>query len=519
MLGFGKKKKDPKVEYMDNSNVPLDPNQRQSYSDYSSDNSANFQSQYNSYPESYNSQNSQTPNSQRKLPGKTKKQGGVLSSISRFFRNIGILLVLTVLLISTIIAYVIIDPESDISQFIVKNTPLNEYISINDQEERTRQNEPGNQSQEDSKIINKTFGLDTQDEGFSFADPEDGKQVVSVVEEVLPSVVSISLKTSDVIEVDNQIVAGTGFIAREDGLVVTNRHVVAKKCEPGNDSIIITASGNGREVFELELLSVDPIYDIAILQIKNPPDNLQALKISDSDELRLGTEVIAIGNALGELRNTVTKGIVSGLNRNIKSDLEDQCTGNSVIAEGLIQTDAAINKGNSGGPLFNASGHLVGMNTFSTQEGQNIGLAIPSDIIISALNSYKEEGQVVRPRLGIFSRPITSVLKSQWTWLPRDYGEIILAPSGEQAIESGSAAQEAGLQEGDIILEIDGEKVELETEDSISPLRNKLLEKKPGQNVTMSILRVREKTSQNYTYFEEPVEIQVELGRAVFDLE
>jgi S1-C subfamily serine protease len=266
----------------------------------------------------------------------------------------------------------------------------------------------------------------------------------------------------------------------------------------------------------LKLLDIDPIDDIALLQIDSDYSNLSPVQFANSDQLKLGEEVIAVGNVLGELQNSVTKGIISGLERNIIQGPTDTCTGRVVNTDGLIQTDAAINKGNSGGPLFNSAGQLVGMNTFGTTEAQNIGLAIPSNTILSSLKSYQSNGDIIRPRLGIYSQPITPIDTQTDSWLPLDYGEIIIAPPNLNAVDPGSAADKAGLKSGDIILSINGTKIEY-SQKNPSPLRRILLTLQAGDDVTLEVLKATPAADGTFNYSKDMTEIKTKLGGIAFN--
>ncbi len=354
-----------------------------------------------------------------------------------------------------------------------------------------------------------------------FSPQTNAKSTVEVVSKNLPSVLSI-----DVNNKKGVAVAGTGYIVSPDGLVITNKHVVSLGCKFGVGGIQITALANDQKAYNAELLSVDPIDDIAILQLKEQnikPSNLPTIDFGDSSQLQLGEEVIAIGNALGTFQNSVTKGVVSGLNRSFDAaGLKDECTGTDVRTDGLIQTDAAINQGNSGGPLFNASGQIVGMNTLGSPDAQNVGLAIPSDTILTVLNSYKNNQAIIRPRLGVVSQEINAARKLVNPWLPVDYGEFIgsfdVAIAENKVISPGSAAESAGLTFGDIILEVDGQKLE-STQSNPNPLRRLILNKQSGQTIKLKILKaVKSPNSNQITYSDIPTNVSVKLKGLNYDI-
>ncbi len=268
-----------------------------------------------------------------------------------------------------------------------------------------------------------------------------------------------------------KIGAGSGFIVSEDGMIVTNKHVVS---DATAQYTVMTSDGKS---YEAKVLALDPSNDIAIVKIdiKNAP----YLQLADSSKLQLGQHVIAIGNSLGQYQNTITSGIISGIGRSITAggggELEQ--------LEGVIQTDAAINSGNSGGPLLDLTGKIIGINTAIDQQGQSIGFALPANDVKIALESFNKDGKITRPYLGVRYLMITDVIfKSEK--LGRDYGALILggnAPTDFAVIPS-SPADKAGLLEGDIILEVAGKKL---TPDYSLP--RALKEFRPNDKVEMKI--------------------------------
>jgi S1-C subfamily serine protease len=244
------------------------------------------------------------------------------------------------------------------------------------------------------------------------------------------------LPSSRIEEVQRDI--GTGFVADESGLIVTNKHVVS---DPDAEYLVIDA--NNKE-YVISNIYRDPSSDLAIL--KADGSQLPALPMGDSDSLRVGESVIAIGTALGEFRHTVTTGVISGLGRGIQAIDPGGLAAEDL--EGVIQTDAAINPGNSGGPLLNAAGQVIGVNVAVSAGAQNVGFALPINIVKSSIENFNQTGQFNRPFLGISYRMITeqAALVNE---VPQ--GAYIL-----QVVE-GSTADSAGLKEGDIIVEFDGE--------------------------------------------------------------
>jgi len=270
-----------------------------------------------------------------------------------------------------------------------------------------------------------------------------------------------------------QIGGGTGFIVSPDGLIVTNKHVVY------DESAEYTVLMNDGTKYPAPVLARDPVQDIAILKIS--AHNLPTVKLGNSDNLRIGQTVIAIGNALGEFRNTVSVGVISGLSRTITA------SGGGIIEqlEEVIQTDAAINEGNSGGPLLNIYGEVIGINTAMAQGAENIGFAIPINKAKKVITDIQTKGRIVYPFLGVRYILITKSI-AQKNNLPVDYGALIVRGNepGEVAVIPGSAADKAGLRENDIILEIDGQKIT--PENSLSKL---ILKHDVGDRIVLKILR------------------------------
>ncbi len=285
-----------------------------------------------------------------------------------------------------------------------------------------------------------------------------------------------------------EVPRGTGFIISEDGMILTNKHVVLDK---EADYTVLTNDG---QKYPAKVLARDPIQDLAVLKIdmdkiiSEEGDFLQkpfsVVKLGDSSNLQIGQTVIAIGNALGEFRNTVSVGVISGLGRTITA------SGEGIIEtlEDVIQTDAAINPGNSGGPLLNLNGEVIGINTAVSIEGENIAFAIPINKAKRDIEQVKTLGKIVYPFLGVRYVLITSEIQEEKN-LSVNYGALIVKGDkpGEIAIVSDSAAEKAGLQENDIILEFNGEKITLQN--SLAKIIQKY---NPGDKVVLKILRGKE---------------------------
>lgn len=273
---------------------------------------------------------------------------------------------------------------------------------------------------------------------------------------------------------EREVGGGTGFLINSEGYIVTNKHVVID--EEANYTVLM----NDESTREAEVLARDPINDIAILKIEG--NNFPHLELGDSDTLKVGQTVIAIGNALGEFRNTVSTGVISGLSRSIVAG------GTGIGTEqltGVIQTDASINPGNSGGPLLNIAGQVIGINTAIVRSAQNIGFTIPVNEIRSVYESVKEFGRIVRPFLGVRYIMINEMVVEA-NQLEIDHGALLVRGETDLdlAVLPGSPADIVGLTENDIILEINGKRI-----DSSNPLNKAIAQLKPGDEVKLKIYR------------------------------
>lgn len=270
-----------------------------------------------------------------------------------------------------------------------------------------------------------------------------------------------------------EIGGGTGFIVSSDGYIITNKHVVS------DEDAEYTVLMNDESKHEAKVLARDPINDIAIIKIEGK--DLTTVDLGDSTDLKVGQSVIAIGNALGEFRNTVSTGVISGLSRSVTAG------GAGIGSEdlvGLIQTDASINPGNSGGPLLNLAGQVIGINTAMAQGAENIGFTIPVNEIKSVYESVKQNGKIVRPWLGVRYVLVTKDIAEQ-NKLDVDYGALIIRGDNrtDLAVVPGSPADKAGLVENDIILEINGKKIDEE-----NPLAREVSRLKVGDEIILKIL-------------------------------
>lgn len=265
---------------------------------------------------------------------------------------------------------------------------------------------------------------------------------------------------------------GTGFIVSSDGIIVTNKHVVGDK-----DADYTIFLNDGRK-FSGRVLALHPVDDLAVVKID--ATDLPALRFGNSDNLKLGQTAIAIGNALGEFQNTVSVGVVSGLKRNL---VASDANGSLERLEGLIQTDAAINFGNSGGPVLNLRGEVIGVSTAVVSGAQNIGFAIPINRVRRTVEEVANSGRITVPFLGVRYISINEEVKKKFK-LKIDDGAFIYADQNEEPVVADSPAAKAGLQPADIITAVDGEAVTSQT--SLAQLIGK---KRVGQTVRLTVVR------------------------------
>lgn len=320
--------------------------------------------------------------------------------------------------------------------------------------------------------------------------------IIDAVEKVSPSVVTVGIsqtrRVGDIFEfnpfdpfslpqqrpgrsekIEQDI--GSGFVISSDGLIVTNKHVVSV---PDAKYRVITKDDKTYDVIKIYR---DPDNDLAIVKIA--ATNLTPIELGDSDKLKVGQMAIAIGTALGEFRNTVTVGVISGVGRGITAGSPFE--GSAEKLDNVIQTDAAINPGNSGGPLLNSSGQVIGVNTAVSSEGQNIGFAIPINVVKDAVNTFNSTGQFNRPFLGVEYRMIS-----------RQMAVLNEIPEGAYIMDvvSGSPADAGGVEPEDIITKIDGTKVT-----DGNDLAKIIGKRKVGDSVELSIWRNEKDTTVKVT--------------------
>jgi serine protease Do len=300
------------------------------------------------------------------------------------------------------------------------------------------------------KISGRTFEIDPFDPFGQFSQPGSG--------------------TNQKVEQD----IGTGFVLSEDGIIVTNKHVVS---DTQSKYKVITKDNKS---YDVQKIYRDPTNDLSILKID--AKELQPVKLGDSSKIKVGQMAIAIGTALGEFRNTVTVGVISGLGRGISAGNPYEQSVERL--DNVIQTDAAINPGNSGGPLLNSSGEVIGINTAVSSEGQNIGFAIPINVIKDALDQFNKTGKFSRPFLGVRYKIIT-----------RDLSVVNEVPEGAyvQEVVADSPAEKSGILVGDIITKIDGKKI-TEKEGGLAKV---VSDKKVGDKVVIEVWRDGETKNLN----------------------
>lgn len=339
---------------------------------------------------------------------------------------------------------------------------------------RFLQNLPLPQNQQEGKIR-----IATEESVVTDAVKNYGPSVVTVAEELPQSVSPFELGPFSFFGLPQEDAGlpnepqniGSGFIVSQEGLLVTNKHVVS---DSNGKYFVITSN---EKKYTVQRIYRDPFNDVALLKIdpaENSGENLKAVVLGDSTKLQVGQFVIAIGTALGEFRNTVTTGVISGLSRGISTG--NPYEGSAERLDNVIQTDAAINPGNSGGPLLNSKGEVIGVNTAVAQGGQNIGFALPINVIKDSLKNFNETGQFNRPYLGVAYKMIS-----------RDYAVLNNIAEGAyvQRVIADSPANKAGVIPGDIITKIDGEKIELGKND----LATVISKHKIGDVLVLTVVR------------------------------
>jgi serine protease Do len=333
-----------------------------------------------------------------------------------------------------------------------------------------------NSEQEKQGVLEKTL----QEEVTKRVVVLEENAVIDVIDKSSPAVVSIISETVEVdpfrgIVQDNQGI-GTGFIV-EGNFIFTNKHVV----DNPNISYSVVLN-DGKTTYDVTEVNTDPLNDFAILKIDADEETLPTLELGDSQNIKVGQTVIAIGNALGEFGNTASKGIVSGVGRTI---IAGSVFGSADLIDNVIQTDAALNPGNSGGPLLDLDGKVIGINVARVVNGDNIGFSIPVEGVIPVFKSFNELGEIQRPFLGIqysLNTDATSALNR----LP--IGAVVTEVVPESAAELG------GVERFDVITEVGGDSI---NEDN--PLSRIIATKQVGQTIVLTVDRDGEIIELNVT--------------------
>lgn len=332
----------------------------------------------------------------------------------------------------------------------------------------------------DFTFLDKIFPRATQ-ELFGQKVLTEESVTIDVAKKVSPSVVTVSIQTpqrrvltfnpfgggfSQRIEGGQPQDIGTGFVVSKDGLIVTNKHVVSD-----TNSTYKVIMKDGSE-YEAKQISRDPSNDIAVIKID--ASNLTPVSFGDSNSLQVGQYVVAIGTALGEFRDTVTQGVISGLGRGIQAG--DAYLGYVETLDNVIQTDAAINPGNSGGPLVNSAGQVIGINVAVAQGAQNIGFAIPIDVVSKALDQYKTNGKFAsKPYLGV-----------EYQMVSKQAAILNDVPQGAYVVNvvAGSPAEKAGIKSDDIVVKIDNSEL-----NDKNTLADVIAKKKAGDTISLETWR------------------------------
>lgn len=325
---------------------------------------------------------------------------------------------------------------------------------------------------------------------------------VAVAESVLPSVVGITVEynVSSFGQSGIATATGSGVIISEDGYIITNNHVINAESSSiyyqvtEATSIKVHLYGDSDDVqYEAEVVGSDSTSDLAVLKIESDQE-LTAIKIGDSDNLRVGEFVMAVGNPLG-LDSSVTCGVISALNREVTDS-----DGNTYLT---IQTDAAINSGNSGGALVNSKGELIGINSLKLSNSsssettiEGIGFAIPVNSSMDIIDQLIEYGTVRRPYIGISGSSLTEALSERYNYPVGVYVE---------SVEEGGPAEEAGLEVGDVITEVDGQAVE--SVEEINTIKNTY---SIGDTISLTVYRNNDYITVDVTLGETPEETEEE---------
>jgi serine protease Do len=316
----------------------------------------------------------------------------------------------------------------------------------------------------------------------------EGELIESIAKNVGQSVVSVDVQGTDTatdffgLPVAQQTKsAGTGFIISASGIIVTNRHVVPA----GTSAVSVTLSDGTRydDVQVLGRTSDSSSQDIAFLKIGDlKGKTLTPVTLGDSSKVQIGDRVVAIGNALGQFQNTVTSGIISGYGRDVAAGDQSGLQASETLTD-LFQTDAAINEGNSGGPLVNINGEVIGINTAVASGAQNIGFAQPVNDLKGLIAGILDNGQIQQPYLGVRYVSLTNDLAKEFS-IKTTRGAYIISSNEQPAVVDGSPAARAGLKNKDVIVKVDNTNI-----DDKNSLTSVLAKHKVGEQVDLTVVR------------------------------
>lgn len=323
---------------------------------------------------------------------------------------------------------------------------------------------------------------------------QEGEVVEDIAQNVGPSVVSIVTKRR-VVQTDifgsstqESAGAGTGLIINSNGLILTNKHVV-----PEGTSSLEVITHNGETYKDVQIIGRDPLNDLAILKVTKP-NNFRPAKLGNSDEVKTGQKVIAIGNALGQFQNSVTSGIISGMGRPITASSRDGSE--SAQLTNLFQTDAAINSGNSGGPLLDFNGEVIGINTAIAEDAQNIGFSIPINEAKGIIASVEKTGKLSRAYIGVRYVTISPSIANQ---LDLGVQEGAYISDEASSVVKNGPADKAGIRPGDIITKVNDKKLTQKLS-----LTSVISQYKVGDKISLVILRGDREIKLNLTLEEAP---------------
>ena len=323
---------------------------------------------------------------------------------------------------------------------------------------------------------------------------QQGEVIAEVFKKVSPSTVAITTQSvrPELDRFEGQVSegAGSGVIVSKDGYVLTNKHVVPE----GTDWVTVITD-DGKEYENVRVIGRDPSNDLAFLKIDGV-DNLTPASIGDSSPVKPGDQVVAIGNALGIFRNSVTAGIISGTGRPLTAS--DEAGMNAEQLEDMFQTDASINPGNSGGPLVNLKGEIIGINTAVSTEGQGLGFAIPINAAKAVINSVLTKGRLIKAYVGVRYVSVTADIADELK-LPVKEGALVRGNAANPPVVPGSPAAKAGLASGDIITQVNGTKIV-----QGKGLASLLAQYSPGDKVELTLLRDGKEQKVSVTLAEYP---------------